>query len=68
MRETSEHYGVDEFCCVISSSVSLTNADGNSETFGPGESFVIPRDFRGVWHNAETMRKFWMIYEPPAAG
>jgi uncharacterized cupin superfamily protein len=65
-KEYYERYGVDEFCTVISGSVTITNSDGHSETFGPGECFVVPQDFKGTWHITETLRKFWMIVEPPA--
>ena len=62
-KEEIERYGVDELCTIISGSVTITNADGHSETFGPGECFVIPRDFKGTWHITETLKKFWMIVE-----
>jgi uncharacterized cupin superfamily protein len=44
--------------------VTLTDADGHSETFTTGDSFVVPKEFSGTWHVTETLRKFWMIYEP----
>ncbi len=64
-KEEIDRYGVDELCAVLSGSVTITNADGHSETFGPGDSFVMPQDFKGTWHITETLRKFWMIVEPP---
>jgi uncharacterized cupin superfamily protein len=64
-KEQIERYGVDELCTVISGSVTITNSDGHAETFGPGECFVIPQDFKGTWHITETLKKFWMIVEPP---
>ena len=64
-KEEIERYGVDELCAVLSGSVTITNADGHAETFGPGDSFVMPQDFKGTWHITETLRKFWMIVEPP---
>ena len=36
-----------------------------SVIFGPGDSFVIPQDFKGTWHITETLKKFYMIVEPP---
>jgi uncharacterized cupin superfamily protein len=65
-RQEIERYGVDEFCTVLSGSLTITNADGHAEIFGPGDSFVMPQDFKGIWHITETLRKFWMIVEPPA--
>ncbi len=64
-KEEIERYGVDELCAVLSGSVTITNADGQAETFGPGDSFVMPQDFKGTWHITETLKKFWMIVEPP---
>ncbi|MEL6217626.1 MAG: cupin domain-containing protein [Pseudomonadota bacterium] len=65
-REEFERYGVDEFMTVLAGSVTITAKDGTAQTFRPGDSFVIGADFAGVWENTETLRKFWMIYEPPA--
>lgn len=64
--ETIERYGVDELCTVLSGSVTVTAEGGKAQTFGPGDSFVMPQDFKGTWHITETLRKFWMIVEPPA--
>ncbi len=64
-KERFDRYGVDELCTVLSGSVTVTDADGNAETFGPGDSFLMPQDFRGTWHITETLKKFWMIVEPP---
>ena len=63
--ERIERYGVDELCTVLSGSVTITGEDGKVQTFGPGDSFVMPRDFKGTWHITDTLRKFWMIVEPP---
>jgi len=63
-RSDIRRYGVDELCTVISGSVTITDRGGNAETFGPGDTFVMDRDFSGVWHITETLRKFWMIHEP----
>jgi len=66
-KEEIKRYGVDELCSVISGSVTVTDPDGHTETFGPGDSFVIGQYFTGTWHITETLKKFWMIVEPPAA-
>lgn len=65
-REEIKRYGVDEFMTVLSGSVTVTDADGNAETYTAGDSFVIGADFSGTWEITETIRKFWMIYEPGA--
>ena len=64
--EKIERYGVDEICTVLSGSVTVTGEDGIAHTFGPGDSFVMPQDFKGTWHITETLKKFYMIAEPPS--
>lgn len=64
-KERFDRYGVDELCTILSGSVTVTDADGNAETFGAGDSFLMPQDFRGTWHITETLKKFWMIVAPP---
>lgn len=63
-RERIGHYGVDELCLILSGSVTVTHDDGNTQTFGPGNAFVMPKDFKGTWHITETLKKYWMIVEP----
>lgn len=67
-KEEIERYGVDELCTVLSGSVTVTPKGGAAETFGPGDSFVMPQDFSGTWHITETLKKFYMIVEPPSEG
>ena len=64
-KEEIERYGVDEFCTVLSGSLTVTGKDSVAHTFGPGDSFVMAQDFKGTYHITETLRKFWMIVEPP---
>jgi uncharacterized cupin superfamily protein len=46
--------------------VRLTTDDGRSWTFGPGECFVVPAGFNGLWETLEPARKFYAIHEPAA--
>ena len=64
--ETIERYGVDEICTVLGGSVTVTGEDGIAHTFGTGDSFVMPQDFKGTWHITETLKKFYMIVEQPS--
>ena len=63
-KERIDGYPVDEMMTVLAGSVTVTDADGNAQTFGPGDTFVIGKGFRGTWHITETLRKFYMIVEP----
>lgn len=60
-REEIESYPVHEMMTVISGSVTLTGADGRSETFTVGDSFFVPKGTKCTWEITETLRKFYMI-------
>ncbi len=59
-------YAEEELCVLLAGVVRLTGADGTSETFRPGDAFVIPKGFAGTWETVEPVRKFYAIYEPGA--
>ena len=46
---------------VISGSLTVTNVDGQAETFTSGDSLFIPKGTKCTWHITETLRKFYMI-------
>jgi len=60
-REEIDSYPVHEMMTVISGSVTLTDPDGNSETFTAGDTFFIAKGTPCVWEITETLRKFYMI-------
>ncbi|MFQ5784372.1 MAG: cupin domain-containing protein [Alphaproteobacteria bacterium] len=62
-KEEIESYPVHEMMTVISGSVTVTNADGQAETFVSGDVFYIPKGTKCIWHITETLRKFYMIAE-----
>ena len=62
-REEIDSYPVHEMMTVISGAVTLTNADGQAETFRAGDTFFIAKGTKCVWHIEETLRKFYMIVE-----
>ncbi len=51
----------DEMCHILEGEVRLTDADGRSRTFGPGDSFVVAAGFRGTWENLTLVRKVFFI-------
>jgi uncharacterized cupin superfamily protein len=55
-------YDEDEFCQILEGVVRLTDAAGRAETYRAGDSFMIPRGFKGVWETVETVRKFYVVY------
>ena len=60
-KEEIESYPAHEMMTVISGSVTVTAADGQSETFTPGDVFFIPKGTKCTWHITDTLRKFYMI-------
>ena len=60
-KEEIESYPVHEMMTVISGSVTLTDADGQCQTFTAGDTFFIPKGTKCIWHITETLRKFYMI-------
>lgn len=59
--ERYEDYPVDEFMVVLHGEVTLTPDGGESHTFRKGESFLLPKGFKGVWHQPGPMLKYYVI-------
>lgn len=57
-----EGYPSDEFCTIVSGRVSLTDEKGKSKIFSAGESFFIPKGFRGMFRVIETVKKYYVTY------
>ncbi len=62
----TDAYPVDEFCCILSGTVILTDGDGNEETFRAGDCFVIHKGTPITWHMPEVTRKYYVIFESKA--
>jgi hypothetical protein len=60
-------YTENELCLLTEGRVRISDDHGRSWTFGPGDCFVIPAGFRGLWEVLEPARKFYAIYEPQSA-
>jgi hypothetical protein len=57
-------YTESEMCVLSEGRVRLTGRDGRRWEFGPGEGFVVPAGFEGLWEVLEPARKFYAIFEP----
>jgi uncharacterized protein len=57
-------YSENEFVYLASGRARVTDEQGHTETFGPGNAFLIPAGFKGIWETIETLRKYYAIYEP----
>ena len=53
-------YPVNEMMTIISGSVTITNADGVEETFGPGEVVFAQKGSKMTWQITERLRKYYM--------
>ncbi|KEX95268.1 cupin [Pseudomonas putida] len=51
----------DEMCHLLEGTVRLTDSDGISRTFGPGDTFVVAAGFKGIWENLTQVRKVYFI-------
>ena len=54
---------VEEICFVTKGTVRVTDTQGRSETFGPGECVVLPRGFNGIWSQSDDYTKFFVLLE-----
>jgi uncharacterized cupin superfamily protein len=67
MIETAAPYACDEFMTIIEGTVEIkNNQTGIVEAVTAGQSFVIPQGYNCQWHQNGYLRKFYVIYEPPA--
>ncbi len=60
-KQEIEAYPVHELMTVISGSVTLTGADGISETFTAGDTFFVAKGTPLTWEITQTLRKFYLI-------
>ena len=60
-REKIAAYPVNEMMTVLSGSVTLTHADGRTETFVAGDTFFIAKGTPCVWEITQTLKKYYMI-------
>jgi uncharacterized cupin superfamily protein len=59
-------YTENELCVLTAGRVRISDDSGRQWTFGPGDSFVMPAGFQGLWEVLEPAQKYYAIYEPPA--
>ena len=60
--EFYDSYAADEFMYVLEGSVTL-EADGFTETYAKGDTFFVPKGFKGYWRQSEPMLKYYVIIE-----
>ena len=55
-----ESYPVNEMMTVISGALTITNAEGVAENFGPGEVVFVSKGSAMTWHITERLKKYYM--------
>ena len=60
-------YTEEEYCRILHGRSRLTGDDGSVIEVVPGDEFVIPRGYTGVWEVLQTTRKTYVVYEARAA-
>ena len=60
-KENIKSYPAHEMMTVISGSVTLTDENGNSETYTSGDTFFVAKGTRCIWHITEKLKKYYMI-------
>lgn len=61
--ERIRDYPYDQCCFVLEGRLTITDEEGESQTFGPGDAFVIPRGFNGDWKMTERYKNFFITVE-----
>lgn len=56
-------YPYDEFMHIVSGEIELIYPDGTSDTFGPGQAFLLPQGFTGTWKQPGTVVKHFVMIE-----
>lgn len=61
-KEKVSSYPGDEFMTVLEGSVTVTDDQGITATYGVGDSFVMQKGWSGIWHMTEFFKKYFVIY------
>ncbi len=59
--DISEPFPYDEFVLVLEGEVTLTNIDGGKQTYNPGDTFLVPKGWRGTWEMPDKYREMIII-------
>ena len=52
----------DEFMYFLEGQVEITNEDGSSKVYGPGDAIVMPKGFSGTWRQLSAIKKIHVSY------
>lgn len=57
-----QDWPIDEFMYILSGRVEITDARGYSRVYGPGDGFVMPKGFHGIWKQLSPIKKINVSY------
>lgn len=66
--ENLSHQDGTEYSVILSGKLAITNPDGSIETFGAGESYILPARTMVRFEVLETVRKVYVLSTGSAAG
>jgi uncharacterized cupin superfamily protein len=56
------NWPVDEFMYFLEGQVEITDEEGSSNIYGPGDTIVMPKGFSGTWRQLSPIRKINISY------
>ncbi len=59
--EIKKPFPYDEYVHVLEGEVTLTDLDGNENTFKAGENFLVPKGFLGTWNMTSHYREMVVV-------
>lgn len=59
--DVSEPFPYDEFVVVLEGEVTLTDLEGNAQTYREGDSFTVPKGWRGTWDMPVKYREMIVV-------
>ena len=59
--DVSYPFPYDEFVTVLEGRVILTSIEGEKQTYSVGDSFLVPKGWRGTWDMLEKFREMIII-------
>lgn len=59
--DVRDPFPYDEFVLVLEGEVSLTNMDGDKQTYKQGDTFLVPRGWQGIWDMPVKYREMVII-------
>lgn len=57
----NEPLGYDEFVVVLKGSLTLTDREGNAQTYTKGDMFMLQKEFQGTWDMTEEYRELIIV-------